>query len=132
MNRYPFDRKKYRTLGEAARAFDAENASIDAEVDRARQEREDAAALAFRAHQNLMAEHSQMLARLEDARAVLAEDLPRRSTLLEAEVAAAEARTASLVRMLPGTPEEIRERLEARGSVLEGANKAPSSHDAAQ
>ena len=132
VNRYPFNRKKYRTLGEAARAFDAENVSIDAEVDRARQEREDAAALAFRAHRDLMEEHSQMLARLEDARAVLAEDLPRRSSLLEAEVAAAEARTNSLVRMLPGTPEEIRDRLEARGAVLEGAAHASSSHDAAQ
>ena len=73
-----------------------------------------------------------MLARLEAARAVLEEDIPRRSGLLEAEVAAACARTESLVRLLPGTPDEIRERLEARGAVLEEAAKAPSSHDAAQ
>ena len=132
MNRFQFNRKEHRSLGEAARALDVEIASADEEVNRARQEREDAAALALRAHTNLVEEHRQMLARLEDARAVLAEDLPRRSTLLEAEVAAAEARTASLVRMLPGTPEEIRERLEARGAVLEAAAKASSSHDAAQ
>ena len=131
MNRFQFNRREHRSLGEAARALDVEIASADQEVNRARQEREDAAALALRAHSNLVEEHRQMLARLEDARAVLAEDLPRNS-LLEAEVAAAQARTASLVRMLPGTPEEIRERLEARGAALEGATQAPSSHDAAQ
>ena len=105
---------------------------MEQEMDRARQEREDAAALAFRAHRDLVEEHRQMQARIEAARAVLEEELPNRSGLIEAEVAAAQARTEALVRLLPGTPDEIRERLEARGAVLEAAAKASSSHDAAQ
>ena len=71
--------------------------------------------------------YQRVLARMEDARAIL-RDGPGRSGQLEAEVAAAEARTTVLVRQLPGTAEEILQR-----AVLEGSTPpAPSGHDASQ
>ena len=88
--------------------------------------------IAYREEKRAVEEYQQVLARMEDARAIL-RDGPSRSGQLEAEVAAAEARTTVLVRQLPGTAEEILQRLQQRSAVLEGSSPpAPSSHDAPQ
>ena len=67
-----------------------------------------------------MEEHQKMLAHEKEARDFLRENDPSSAGLREAQVAAAQAKTAALVAALPGTPEEIQERLLKRGAELEG------------
>ena len=94
--------------------------------DAMRQEREDIAAIAYHEEMRIASEHQLMLSRLEDARQLLRENDP---TVAAAEVAAAQARTTALASVLPGTAEEITQRLLAnpRAAAL-GDSAAPDSH----
>ena len=125
---WKYDKRKFSSADEALRGTQQEVDSMERAAEGARQARLDAAALAYREEQRAVEAYQAVLAREEDARAILRET-PGRSGQLEAEVAAAEARTAVLVTQLPGTPEEIRDRLRERVALLEAsANPAPSGH----
>ena len=123
-----WDKLKWSSREEAKRGTQRELEEQDRADDAARQLREDEAARAYLAERRLAEEYQRVLARREDARAILRDD-PNVSGRLEVEIAAAEARTTVLVARLPGTPQEIEARLQQRGATLEGsANPPPSSH----
>ena len=95
---------------------------------RVRQERVDNAARAYRLELQIANENQQIQSRCESARQTLRENDPSSAGLREAEVAAARARTLALVAELPGTQEEIFERLSQRAAELEGP-AAPEDHE---
>ena len=125
---WKYDKRKFSSADEALKGTQDELEEMERVDESARLRRLDAAALAYREERRAVEEYHRVLARQEDARAILLET-PGRSSQLEAEVAAAEARTAVLVAQLPGTPEEILARLQEREPLLEGpANQPPPGH----